>query len=63
MDTATNRTRIQNLNDGFRKTFAGGTMVMTASVGALPEMVKASALVKLAEFDDFALGGRSTRRA
>jgi hypothetical protein len=55
MDTATNRTRIRNLNDAFRKTFAGGTMVMTASVGALPEMVKASALVKLAEFDDFAL--------
>lgn len=46
--------RIRELNDACRKTFAGGTMVMTASVAALPEMVKASALVKLAEFDDFA---------
>lgn len=45
--------RIRDLNDAFRKTFAGGKIVMTASVAALPEMVKASALVKLAEFDDF----------
>jgi hypothetical protein len=45
--------RIRDLNDAFRKTFAGGKMVMTASVAALPEMVKASALVKLAEFNDF----------
>src|SRR6202022_315545 len=45
--------RIRELNDAFRKTFAGGKMVMTASVAALPEMVKASALVKLAEFNDF----------
>ena len=53
MDTAQTRARIRDLNDAFRKTFAGGKMVMTASVAALPEMVKASALVKLAEFDDF----------
>src|SRR5437868_6675676 len=45
--------RIRELNDTFRKTFAGGKMVMSASVAALPEMVKASALVKLAEFNDF----------
>jgi hypothetical protein len=46
--------RIRELNDAFRQTFAGGKMVMTASVAALPQMVKASALVKLAEFNDFA---------
>ena len=45
--------RIRELNDAFRKTFAGGKMVMTASVAALPEMVKSSALVKMAEFKDF----------
>jgi len=53
MDTAQDRARIRDLNDGFRKTFAGGKMVMTASVAALPEMVKASALAKLVNFDDF----------
>jgi hypothetical protein len=51
--TAEQARRIRELNDAFRKTFAGGKMVMTASVAALPEMVKASALVKLAEFDEF----------
>jgi hypothetical protein len=45
--------RIRDLNDAFRKTFAGGKMVMSASVAALPEMVKASALIKVAEFTDF----------
>ena len=45
--------RIRELNDAFRKTFAGGKMVMTASVAALPEMVKSSALGKVAEFSDF----------
>jgi hypothetical protein len=45
--------RIRELNDSFRRTFAGGRMVMTASVAALPETVKASALLKLAEFNDF----------
>ena len=45
--------RIRELNDAFRKTFAGGKMVMTASVAALPEMVKSSALAKVAEFRDF----------
>ena len=44
---------IQKLNDAFRTTFSGGKMVMTASVAALPEMVKSSALLKVAEFKDF----------
>jgi hypothetical protein len=51
--TAEQARRIRELNDAFRKTFAGGKMVMTASVAALPEMVKSSALVKMAEFKDF----------
>ena len=53
MKTSNPAARIRELNDAFRKTFAGGKMVMTASVAALPEMVKASALVKVAEFNDF----------
>ena len=53
--TESSTARIRELNDAFRKTFAGGKMVMSAGVTALPEMVKASALVKLAEFTDFTL--------
>ena len=47
--------RIRELNDAFRKTFAGGKMVMSANVAALPEMVRASALIMVAEFTDFTL--------
>jgi Protein of unknown function (DUF3768) len=52
--TESSTARIRELNDAFRKTFVGGRMVMTANVAALPEMVRASALVKVAEFTDFA---------
>ena len=45
--------RIRELNDAFRRTFAGGKVVMTASVAALPEMVRANALLQVARFDDF----------
>ncbi len=45
--------RIRDLNDAFRKTLIGGKMVMSASVAALPDPVKASALAKVAAFDDF----------
>src|ERR1039457_3240381 len=51
--TAEQARRIRQLNDAFRKTFAGGKMVMTANVAALPEMVKSSALGKVGEFNDF----------
>ena len=44
--------KIALLNDAFRKTFAGGTVTMTAGVYALPDMVKAAALQKAAQFDD-----------
>ena len=45
--------KIALLNDAFRRTFAGGNVVMTAGVYALPDMVKAEALKKAATFDDF----------
>ena len=45
--------RIRELNDAFRKTFAGGKVVMTASVAALPDMVTAHALVEVTRFDNF----------
>ncbi len=45
--------KIALLNDAFRQTFSGGKVVMTASVYALPDMVKAHALVKVASFNEF----------
>ena len=48
-----NKERIRELNDAFRKTFAGGKVVMTASVAALPDMVTAHALVEVTRFDTF----------
>ena len=55
--------RIRELNDAFRRTFAGGKVVMTAGVDALPDMVKAAALQKAATFDAVHRGQRSARRA
>src|SRR5271165_2447576 len=45
--------RIRELNDAFRRTFAGGKVTMSSGVYALPDMVKAAALQKAATFDDF----------
>jgi hypothetical protein len=45
--------RIRDLNDAFRKTFHGGKAVMTASVAALPDMVRANALLEVTRFDRF----------
>ncbi len=45
--------RIRELNDAFRRTFAGGKVTMTAGVYALPDMVKAAALQKAATFVEF----------
>ena len=56
METTENHARIRELNDAFRKTFAGGKMVMSAGVAGLPDMVKASALLKVSEFDAFDKG-------
>lgn len=49
----TNASRIALLNDAFRTTFSGGRVVMTSGVAGLPDMVKASALRKVAEFSEF----------
>ena len=45
--------RIRELNDAFRTTFRGGKVVMTSSVAALPDMVRANALKTVAEFSQF----------
>ena len=44
---------VRELNDKFRHTFNGGKVVMTASVAALPEMVRANALLEVARFSNF----------
>lgn len=41
------------LNDAFRRTFAGGRVLMTAGVSELPDMVKSEALQRVARFEDF----------
>jgi hypothetical protein len=46
-------TRIRELNDALRTTLAGGIVVTTDSVKALPAMVQANALVLMAQFDAF----------
>jgi hypothetical protein len=45
--------RIRKLNDTFRRTFLGGKVVLTAGVHALPETVRAAALVAVARFKRF----------
>lgn len=44
---------IAALNDGLRRSFSGGKVMMTAGVNALPDMVKAAALQQVAAFDEF----------
>ncbi|TQF27431.1 hypothetical protein UNPF46_30675 [Bradyrhizobium sp. UNPF46] len=48
--------RVRHLNDAFRKTFAGGRMMMSASVAALPDMVKSAAWLKVSEFNKWDAG-------
>lgn len=45
--------RIRELNDAFRTNFARGTVLLSASVDALPDMVKANALLEVAQFTEF----------
>ena len=45
--------KVRALNDAFRKSFAGGKVVMTASVAELPDVVRANALVEVSRFDRF----------
>jgi hypothetical protein len=48
--------KIALLNDAFRTSFSGGKILVTASVDALPTMVKATALHRVATFSDFSDG-------
>jgi uncharacterized protein DUF3768 len=45
--------KIAELNDSFRRTFRGGTVMMTPGVEEMPDCVKAAALVQVANFKDF----------
>jgi Protein of unknown function (DUF3768) len=52
-DAVMSTDRIRELNDAFRRTFRGGKVMMTASVDALPDMVKCAALHEVATFSEF----------
>ena len=45
--------RIRELNDIFRRTFAGGRVMTTAGVATLPEDVRAAVLERVRLFEDF----------
>src|SRR5947208_6677103 len=45
--------RTRELNDAFRSTFSRGKVMMTPGVHALPDCVRADALVKVATFSQF----------
>jgi hypothetical protein len=48
-----NTARIRALNDTFRRTFAGGKVLMTASIQALPTDLIARALDRVRSFAEF----------
>jgi len=45
--------RIRELNDALRKTFAGGNVVMTAGVSALPAVAKGAVFTAVQRFNEF----------
>ena len=45
--------KIAFLNDAFRTTLSGGTVLLSAGVYELPDMVKAAAIRRVATFDAF----------
>jgi hypothetical protein len=45
--------RIRELNDAFRTTLSGGSVLLSAGVYELPDMVKAAAIRKVVTFDEF----------
>ena len=53
METKRDRGKIRDLNDGLRKTFIGGRVVMTAGVNALETETKAAVLDMVRAFDVF----------
>lgn len=50
---ATRRETIRALNDAFRKTFVGGTVLVTDGVAAMPADERAELLAAVREFDQF----------
>jgi hypothetical protein len=53
---AENAKRIRHLNDTFRHTFTGGTVVLTSGVDALSPSAKAKILQAVRSFDSFDTG-------
>jgi Protein of unknown function (DUF3768) len=53
MSAEAKRAKIRELNDRFRTTMAGGQVLMTAGVNALPSDVKATVIQRVATFSDF----------
>jgi Protein of unknown function (DUF3768) len=45
--------RVQELNDAFRKTFEGGQVLITAGVSALPPILGCEVLLRVRTFTDF----------
>jgi Protein of unknown function (DUF3768) len=45
--------KIAGLNDHFRRTFEGGEVIMTATVDALPDGMRARAVTAMVTFDTF----------
>jgi hypothetical protein len=52
-ENALSRDRIRALNDAFRRSFAGGTVIVTASFNSLSADRRRSVLAKIRAFDDF----------
>ena len=44
---------IRNLNDAFRRSLAGGKVMMTAGIAALPDATRAKVLDEVRKFDAF----------
>ena len=51
--TAEYRAKVAALNDAFRQSFQGGRVFLTASVVGLPADMQATALRRVATFNDF----------
>ena len=52
-DRATHSRRIQELNDAFRRTFNGGSVVLTPGVSALSKPERDAVVQKVRDFADF----------
>lgn len=56
MNPSSNSQAIAQLNDGFRKTFIGGQVVVTPGIQALSEIEQRQILAKVSYFDSFEEG-------